>query len=159
MKPLIGDAKRVLIAEDDDAMRTMLATALEKSGFHVDQSRNGEELIERLCTAGGCHEFPAVIVSDVVMPGMSGLDALAIIRLIAPQLPVVLLTAFGDRRTHQRAIQLGAGAILDKPFDLRRLNDLVGELATTGGGPTPPLPQRRSGPKGAQSADHESRNV
>jgi len=68
---------------------------------------------------------PDLIVSDVRMPGWSGLDLLRFLRHRRSAIPVVLITAFGDRDTHERAARLGA-AVLDKPFalaDLRRAID------------------------------------
>lgn len=129
--------KRVLIAEDNDAMRALLTTVMQRSGYHVDQAHTGEELIEKLCAVGDADELPDAIVSDLVMPGMDGMDALSVIRLIAPSVPFVLITAFGDRQTHQRASELGACAVLDKPFDLVQLREVVFDAAGAGARPPP----------------------
>jgi len=130
--------KRILVAEDNDAMRALLAAVLQKGGFQVDQAHTGEELIEKLCAVEGTDELPDAIVSDLVMPGMNGMDALLVARAIAPQVPFVLITAFGDRQTHQRASNLGARAVLDKPFDLDVLRAVVRDAADNHA--RPPLP-------------------
>jgi DNA-binding response OmpR family regulator len=91
----------------------------------VIEARDGQELllaIERL-KAGSVR--PAMVVSDVRMPGYSGLDLLAILRCASWTLPVVLITAFGDEDTHAEARELGAIAVLDKPFDLDDLRAVV----------------------------------
>jgi DNA-binding NtrC family response regulator len=72
--------------------------------------------------------LPYAIVSDVRMPLLSGMDVLAVIRASSTQVPVVLITAFGDVDTHGEAHDLGAVAILDKPFDLGALTTLLGSL-------------------------------
>ena len=130
-------AGRVLLAEDDGAMRALLARRLCRAGFEVIEVANGTEALERL--AYGWASKPAlrfdVVVSDLRMPGYDGINILASLRQTADYLPVILITAFGTMTTHVTAARLGAYAILDKPFDLDELIALVQEatrdLATT----------------------------
>jgi DNA-binding response OmpR family regulator len=115
----------ILLAEDDSEMRALIAAMLAGDGYLVIEARDGQELlvaIERL-KAGSVR--PAMVVSDVRMPGYSGLDLLAILRCASWTLPVVLITAFGDEDTHAEARELGAIAVLDKPFDLDDLRAVV----------------------------------
>ncbi|ACY14824.1 response regulator [Haliangium ochraceum] len=112
---------RVLIADDDPAMRGMLESALSRQGFSVETAASGEELLALLKTAQAEERTPHLVISDVCMPGMSGLDVLHHIRRELPQLPVLLITAFGDALTHRRAQALGAVELIDKPFDLTLL--------------------------------------
>ncbi len=115
----------ILLAEDDSEMRALIAAMLAGDGYLVIEARDGQELllaIERL-KAGSVR--PAMVVSDVRMPGYSGLDLLAILRCASWTLPVVLITAFGDEDTHTEARELGAIAVLDKPFDLDDLRAVV----------------------------------
>ena len=121
-------AARVLVAEDDDELRWLIACALRKSGFDVIEAHDGTALLERAGevmvqehTIGGID----LIVSDIQMPGWSGLDVLAGLQHAGVQVPVVLITAFGDDKTHLQAARLGAVAVLDKPFDIERLRELV----------------------------------
>jgi DNA-binding NtrC family response regulator len=121
---------RVLIAEDDHAMRGMLETALGRAGFEVETATNGTDMLGRLDAAQRGDRAPHIVVSDICMPGLTGLDVLSRIRQRYPDLPVILITAFGDALTHRRARALGAVDVIDKPFDLgllfRRVQDVLG---------------------------------
>lgn len=110
----------VLIAEDDVEMRRLLGGALRRAGFRVFEAVDGVDLRDRILHADG--ELPALVISDVRMPRLSGLDAVRAIRERFAALPVIIITAFGDHDTHERAAALGACTVLDKPFDL---DDLV----------------------------------
>jgi DNA-binding NtrC family response regulator len=115
------------LAEDDAAMRALLARTLRRAGFDVVEARSGHETLETL-SQGLISEPPIwfdLIISDVRMPGYDGLNILASIRQTPIQVPVILITAFGTAATHATAARLGAFAILDKPFDLDDLIALV----------------------------------
>ena len=118
---------RVLLADDDDAMRALLARALRRACFDVVEACSGSELLWRL--ACGLVSHPALrfdlIVSDVRMPGFDGLNILASFRQLSIQIPVILITAFGTTEAHAAAAKLGAFALLDKPFDVDDLTTLV----------------------------------
>jgi DNA-binding NtrC family response regulator len=123
----------VLVAEDDPAMRDLLASALRDDGHEVLEARDGVDLLRLLATTGpSVDDFPVdVIVSDVRMPGTSGMEALTILRRFSRSLPVVLITAFGDLATHAEATRLGAAAVFDKPFDIDQLRSTVSALTGT----------------------------
>jgi CheY-like chemotaxis protein len=125
--------RRVLLAEDDGAMRELMVRMLRKRGFDVVEARNGYETLERLAN-GLIHEPPIVfdlVVSDVRMPGFDGLNILASIKQLPGYIPVILITAFGNAATHDAAARLGAFAMLDKPFDLDDLLTVVLSAAAT----------------------------
>lgn len=113
-----NDKRRVLLADDDHAMRGMLEAALLRAGFEVESASNGAELLARLEAADRNSRAPQLIVSDICMPGLTGLDVLTRVRQRFPTVPVILITAFGDALTHRRAHALGAVEVIDKPFDL-----------------------------------------
>ena len=121
-------AARVLVAEDDDELRWLITRTLRKSGFEVIEARDGSALLDR---AGEMmlhdHTLSGIdlIVSDIRMPGWSGLDVLAGLQHAGVRIPMVLITAFGDDKTHQQADRLGAVAVVDKPFDMEQLCDVV----------------------------------
>jgi CheY-like chemotaxis protein len=118
----------ILLAEDDPAMRALIASMLEQEGYEVVEACDGHEVLSRLeavRTQPPLSTPPALIVSDIRMPAYSGLDLLAILRCAACPVPVILITAFGDEETHAEARELGATAVLDKPFDLDDLRALV----------------------------------
>lgn len=118
---------RVLIAEDDPHLLRLLAGTLEDS-YDVAQASNGFELLDS-ATAG---ERPDLIISDIRMPGLTGLEVLAGLRSLKRigargGTPVILITAFGDAETHALAGRLGA-VVLDKPFDLDDLRSCAVHL-------------------------------
>jgi DNA-binding response OmpR family regulator len=120
----------VLLAEDDLAFRMLLWAAFRSWGFAVIEASDGRELGDLLKSQLLEPEHGAVIdlvVSDIRMPGRSGLAALAELRERDWSTPVVLMSAFGDAAAHAEALRLGA-TLLDKPFPLAALHDLVGKL-------------------------------
>jgi CheY-like chemotaxis protein len=99
--------RRILLAEDDAALRGLMAAALAKDGHEVVQASDGSEVLDLLA-----EETLDVIVSDVHMPGWSGLDALAGLSRDPASPPVVLVTAFGDNQLHADPRRLGARATM-----------------------------------------------
>jgi DNA-binding response OmpR family regulator len=112
---------RVLIADDDPDIRSELASALSEDGYEVIEAADGNQLLEAVVQAftdeGGEPRYDA-IVTDVMMPGFSGLDVLTAMRTRTTRIPVLVITAFGDDRTVRMAASLGAVAVFRKPFDL-----------------------------------------
>ena len=122
----------VMVAEDDPDMREMIADVLVAEGYEVAEARDGSELIghlQELTKQPRGRERLAVIISDVRMPRLDGLDTLAALRCARWHTPVILITAFGDEEVHREAHDLGAVEVLDKPFSLARLRSLVRQIA------------------------------
>lgn len=120
---------RILLAEDDDELRGVLARALGQAGCAVTECRHGLDLLDQL----SCLDTPAepedfdLIVSDIRMPGVTGLSVLEGLSELDQAPPVILITAFGDEETHAAAKRLGAIAMIDKPFELEDLLSRVHE--------------------------------
>jgi DNA-binding response OmpR family regulator len=113
----------ILVAEDNAEMRRLISAALRARGYDVAEAQDGMELldlIEAAARAGDRSRYAAV-VSDVRMPWLTGMDVMAVLNVAAWSTPVILITAFGDEETHVEAQQLGAAAILDKPFEMEAL--------------------------------------
>jgi CheY-like chemotaxis protein len=129
-------ARTILLAEDHDDLRALLADALRAEGFGVIECPNGLELVERLVAGleSGAPGFD-LVVSDVRMPGVTGLSVLEglsdwdEIR----DLPMVLITAFGDARLHALARHFGAVSLLEKPFEMAALIHVVRRAIEQGG--------------------------
>jgi DNA-binding response OmpR family regulator len=120
----------VLLAEDDHELRSILATALRREGFNVVEVRNGNELLEQVGSSllDRRHRVRFdLIITDLRMPGKSGLDILNGLDQGGVTTPVLLMTAFGDERTRALARRFGAVGVLDKPFDLDQLIALAAE--------------------------------
>jgi CheY-like chemotaxis protein len=117
----------VLLADDDLEFRHLLSGELRQAGYAVTEVGSGSDLLDRLASdliESAEPQFD-LLVSDVRMPGWSGLEVVVGLRRAGLGLPVVLITAFGDPKTHRAADKLGA-VLLDKPFDL---DDFRGAVA------------------------------
>jgi CheY-like chemotaxis protein len=115
---------RILVAEDDLEMRRLLVMRLRRAGFETIECADGYQLLDHLgypALAGEPDDFD-LIVSDIRMPGVSGLEVLQGIHETEWSVPVILITAFGNQETHEQAEELGAAAMFDKPFEV---DDLV----------------------------------
>ena len=108
--------KRVLLVDDDSAVRTALSEALGTAGFVVDVADSGTSALATIGKSGA-----SVVVTDVRMPDMSGLDVLRELRERAPEVDVILMTAFDDMPTVVEAMKRGAAEFLVKPLDLDEL--------------------------------------
>ncbi len=116
---------RLLLAEDDDGLRPLLAERFRAEGFEVVEAEDGSAVVEYLAESivqNIRHPGFDLIVSDIRLPGLNALDVLRGARGALEATPVILITAFGDRRTHDRALLLGASAVFDKPLDV---DDLI----------------------------------
>lgn len=122
---------RVVIADDSAEMREMLRGLLERDGFQVVECESGEDLLCRLGLSPNLEAAKApvdLVISDIRMPGATGLEVLGRLRAAGRSTPVILITAFGDEDTHARAYRLRATLTLDKPFALFELRDAVRAL-------------------------------
>jgi DNA-binding NtrC family response regulator len=106
-------SRHILVVDDDQRNREMLAEALRQADFCIDLADSGEEAIER----GGQRQYDAVF-TDLKMPSLSGLDVLASFHATSPETPVVLLTAFGSVDTAIQAMKQGAFDYITKPVNL-----------------------------------------
>jgi two-component system response regulator (stage 0 sporulation protein F) len=127
--------KLILLAEDDKEMRAMLALALRKDGYEVTECSNGVDLFTLLESfflpnVIGQNDV-ALIISDIRMPGITGMEVLEGTSRKKGFPPMILITAFGDEKTHTLAGELGAAAMFDKPFDMDDLLNKVHELLQT----------------------------
>jgi CheY-like chemotaxis protein len=117
----------VLVAEDDDRMRALIAGTLRRDGLVVSEASNGAELlfwVGELLTAPEAVHID-LIIADIRMPAASGLEALERLRDDDWAMPMILMTAFGDDETHDEARRLGASTVFDKPFELDDLRTAV----------------------------------
>ena len=116
----------VLLAEDDSSFRTLLRWALERAGYKVVECSDGVCL---LSSVAGDPEKKArrfdVVVSDVRLPGVTGIEALEYLHDLPQMPPVIIITAFGSEQTHLYARSLGATTVLDKPFDMDELLEAI----------------------------------
>jgi CheY-like chemotaxis protein len=121
-------APRVLLAEDDDAMRALIADVLRHDGYEVLEVANGRDLF--WCMERAERGQPIdVVVSDIRMPAYDGLDVVEAWAQIGSDVSVVLMSAFPDPEVRRRADLLGV-VLLEKPFPFDRLQRYVRQLST-----------------------------
>jgi DNA-binding NtrC family response regulator len=120
---------RILVVEDDAAQRVGLQQLLRSWGYSVDVAMNGREALERIA-----HERPTIVLSDLVMPTMDGLELLrALKQQPDPEVTVVLMTAQGSVETAVEAIKQGAYDYVSKPVDPQRLKILLDQIVERNG--------------------------
>ncbi|MEM7081995.1 MAG: sigma-54 dependent transcriptional regulator [Pseudomonadota bacterium] len=119
-------SQTVLIVEDDEQLREALSETLEIEGFAVQAAGNGNEALECLHT-----DDVAMVISDVQMPKMDGADLLARARAQYPDVPVILMTAFGTIQKAVEAMEMGASHYLVKPFSADTLSETVNRFMPT----------------------------
>ncbi len=123
---------RVFLAEDDDDLRALFVAALRRHGYEVHAAGDGSEMLGLFSSVAlRAVSPPDAIVMDVRMPGHDGTDLLLALRLAEWNVPIVLMTAFGDDRLRQRVSELGATVLLDKPLSTDVLVAAI-ERATAG---------------------------
>lgn len=107
---------RILIVDDEPAIRRALRAPLVELGFQVTEASRGEEALQNLRAAG--HD---VVLLDVNMPGLGGIETLRRIREVSPRLPVLMLTVRDQEEDKVEALDLGADDYITKPFGTREL--------------------------------------
>ena len=122
---------RVLVADDDAGLHRLVSAAVRADGYEVVEARDGAEILSQLgSVAATPRDRPFdLIISDVRMPGLSGLELLAGLRDTDLETPFVLITAYGNRELTDEAYRLGADAVFQKPFDVDDLRTAVVNLS------------------------------
>jgi DNA-binding NtrC family response regulator len=110
----------LLVVDDDRSIRTSLARQLGKSGYDVTTAGSAEEAMSRLAAVS-----PALIISDVRMPGMSGIELVRLLRERRPDVDVIVMTAYEDMETALAALHAGAYDFLVKPLDLDLIERVI----------------------------------
>jgi len=108
---VIGSGRTVLLVEDDDSMREAIERLLRAAGFRCAAYASAQALLAR-----GVGEDSACVISDLRLPGMSGLELLTALHERKPELPFILMTAHDAPGLRQKALSSGAAAYLSKPF-------------------------------------------
>ncbi|MDO8476442.1 MAG: sigma-54 dependent transcriptional regulator [Candidatus Rokubacteria bacterium] len=148
---------KILVVDDEPDIRAVLGECLTAAGFETQEAGDGAEAVAAVQA-----ERPAVILLDVIMPRQGGIEALPELKRIAPDVPVIMCTAYMDVPTAVRAMQLGAYDYLTKPFDpelllltvkraleRRELLARIDELKSQGEGIS--LAERMGGSRGIES--------
>jgi CheY-like chemotaxis protein len=114
---------RVLLVEDDDDNRELMGEVLEAAGYRVLSAASGAEGLKALAATS-----VDVVVTDIGMPGMGGLEMARAAKEIAPTVPVVVVTGWAEREDIARARGREVDAVLVKPVDPEQLTNAVSEI-------------------------------
>jgi DNA-binding NtrC family response regulator len=120
VRPVKGIGERILVTDDDPVSCQLFTEVLEGEGYRVDRVQSGEEALLRL--QQGSY---ALLLVDVRLPGMNGLEVTREVRRIHPDLPIVVMTAFGSMEIAIEAIREGAFDYTSKPMNLEELKYTV----------------------------------
>ncbi|MBP2305131.1 response regulator [Azospirillum melinis] len=117
----------ILVVDDEpdieDLFRQRFRAELRRGELALHFATSGEEALKSLNT--GLQPEAVLVLSDINMPGMSGLDFLRCLRAEAPHVPVIMVTAYGDTENRRRALDIGATELVTKPVDFVALKKLV----------------------------------
>jgi DNA-binding response OmpR family regulator len=122
---------RVLLVEDDATVRDVVTRYLGEAGYEVTEAVDGRAGLESTRD-----RLPDVVVLDLMLPGMSGLDVCRALRRDHERLPILMLTALGEERDRVRGLELGADDYVTKPFSPRELVLRVGSVLRRLGAPS-----------------------
>ena len=111
---MVEERGRVLVVDDEESVRNLLQRTLEGAGFNVVTAANGQEAVE---TMSESELEISVVLLDIKMPGMSGLEVLKQVTIEHPLICVIMLTAVVDTTTAVEAMKLGAYDYVTKPFN------------------------------------------
>lgn len=111
---------KILVADDEAGICQAFAELLEREGHEPILASTGSQALQKVA-----EESPQVVFMDIQMPGMTGLEALSELRESHPQLPVVIMTAYGTMDTALEAVQLGAFDYIGKPVELAQVRKLL----------------------------------
>jgi DNA-binding NtrC family response regulator len=111
---------KILVVDDDLSIRNMLSIVLKKCGYEVTTADSGESALKRLKT-----EFFDLLISDIKMPGISGIELLKKIKTLQPEMPVIMITAYASANDAVEAMKLGAEDYITKPFNLEELKLII----------------------------------
>jgi CheY-like chemotaxis protein len=118
----------ILVVDDEpdvaDLFRQQFRRELRASRFVMEFAQSAPDALERVCAAEAAKLI--LILSDINMPGMSGLELLTRARQARPDVPVIMITAYGDAETRRKAAEAGAVGLFTKPIDFPELRGEIG---------------------------------
>lgn len=141
----------ILIIEDDQRLSALLRAGIEEAGYHVLLAYDAEMALRLLksSSALGSATSVSLVISDIILPGMSGIELCKRIREKRPNVPILMLTALGTTDDKLEGFDAGADDYMTKPFDFRELLARIGVLLRR----TSPNPPESEKPKMLTVAD------
>ena len=124
----VSEQANILIVDDDESIADLLSAGLEENeGYHCFAVATGEDALDRLC-----RNNIDVILLDLRLPGISGMDVLSDVRLAYTDTPVIVITGVEHVQTAVEAMKLGAADYITKPFDIRRVENSLQSALKSG---------------------------
>ncbi len=117
---------RILVVDDEKLIRWSLTEKLTKEGYEVTTAESGEEAIQMIN-----QELPDLIMQDIKLPGISGLEILEYVKQVRPESLVIMMSAYGDIDTTVKSMKLGAFDFLEKPFDFEKMKIMIAKALET----------------------------
>jgi DNA-binding NtrC family response regulator len=114
------EEKRVLIVDDDRDIVKIVQTMLEDRGWGISAAYSGTEALDKVAS-----QKPDVILLDIMMPEMNGIEVLKRIRKLDANARIIMITAFGDVESYLDSMELGAFEYINKPFETEELLELI----------------------------------
>ena len=119
-QPAHPTKRSILIVDDEVHVRDGLSEILRQEGFHVETAKDGREAISL-----AVNKRFDLMISDIKMPEMDGLELLDRVQEINPKMRVIMVTAFGDVQTYLRSMNLGAHEYINKPIRIQELKRVI----------------------------------
>ena len=114
---------RILIIDDDDALRKSFHNLLTEEGYEVESAASGEAGLSSIHKT-----MPDLVIADMRLPGMNGLEIFKAVHAIEPRLPVIIMTAYGTTETAIEATKMGAFDYILKPFEIPDMLSVISAL-------------------------------
>lgn len=111
---------KLLVVDDQMGVRRLLFEAFKEEGYSIELAASGHEAVEKVKAV-----IPDIILMDMKMPGMNGLETLHEIKKIYDDILVIMMTAYGELEIVAEAMKLGIKEYVTKPFDINELRELV----------------------------------
>ncbi|WP_207496969.1 response regulator transcription factor [Aridibaculum aurantiacum] len=116
---------KILIAEDDSLILRMMELCLKKEGHDVICSKDGRDAVEKIKA-----QNPDLIIVDIMMPYISGLEIVGMVKQQIQPVPVIVLSAMGQQGVVDEAVKLGADHYISKPFNIQQLSSHINRLTS-----------------------------
>ncbi|NLV17365.1 MAG: response regulator [Syntrophomonadaceae bacterium] len=114
---------RVLVVDDQKGIRRLLEELFTKEGYAVSLANDGRDCVEKVKLS-----VPDIILMDMKMPNMNGLEASREVIRYNASIPIIMMTAYGEMEVVQKALEAGVRKYVTKPFDIIELRNLVEEI-------------------------------
>ena len=120
----MDEKRKVLIVDDDKDIVTIVSTILGGRGWDIKAAYNGREALEAVTASK-----PDIILLDIMMPEMNGIEVLKRIKKIDTDARIIMITAFGDVESYLDSMELGAYEYINKPFETDELLEMIDRVA------------------------------